>query len=280
MGLRYLNIFINRIGSIVTYYAPYIGLIMLMNHYHAELIPLDAYDWSSFNNTLYEYWNPITNETQSINITELFRSNYTDTDYPQPPPITLYTLTDLRTAYGLFWVIYLFYAILVFLVKYLFNGDFKKASKWEKLQHITETLNNPEAFGDWDTDRNLDLDGHLQKWWNILFEMWVMGFLQLLTNFCLLIPFFVTGMKLLDSISLLTSCACNSYKWKQFDTSIFKKSHSSISEYSEISLWRPVSILKCVFPKCLKTLIQNIQIKSKQMVSSWIVYDDTTDPWQ
>ena len=210
LGLRYLNIFINRIGSIVTYYAPYIGLLMLMNHYHAELIPLDAETWSSFNNTFYEYWNPITNEFQSRNISELFRSDYTDPAYPQPPSITLYTLTDLRTAYGLFWAVYLFYAILVFLVKYLFNEDFRKASKWEKLQHITETLNNPEAFGDWDTDHKLDLDGHLQKWWNILFEMWLMGFLQLFTNFCMLIPFFVTGMKLLVSISLLTSHTCNS----------------------------------------------------------------------
>ena len=194
LGLRYLNIFIHRIGSIITYYAPYIGLIMLMNHYHAELIPLDAYDWSSFNNTLYEYWNPITNETQSINITELFRSNYTDIEYPQPPSITLYTLIHLRTAYGLFYVMYLFYAIIIFMVKYFINKRFKKASKWEKLQHIIETLNIPEAFGDWDTDHELDLDGHLQKWWNILLEMWTMIFMQLLTNLCLLVPFFVTGM--------------------------------------------------------------------------------------
>jgi len=166
---------------------------MLMNHYHAELIPLDAEIWSSFNNTFYEYWNPITNEVQSINITELFRSDYTNPADPKPPSITLYTLADLRTAYGLFWAMYLFYTILVFLVKYSFNEDFRKASKWEKLQHIIETLNIPEAFRDWDTDHELDLDGHLQKWWNILLEMWIMGFLQLFTNFCFLIPFFVTA---------------------------------------------------------------------------------------
>ena len=74
------------------------------------------------------------------------------------------------------------------------NEDFQSASKWEKLQHIIESLSMPEAYGDWDTDNDLDLDGHLKKWKKVLTEMLVMALLQFVTNICLLIPLFITGI--------------------------------------------------------------------------------------
>ena len=52
----------------------------------------------------------------------------------------------------------------------------------------------PEAYGDWDTDNDLDLDGHLKKWKKVLTEMLVMVLLQFVTNICLLIPLFITGI--------------------------------------------------------------------------------------
>ena len=51
----------------------------------------------------------------------------------------------------------------------------------------------PEAFGDWDTDNDIDVEGHYKKWKKILAEMMIMVLLQLVSNMALLIPLFITG---------------------------------------------------------------------------------------
>ena len=56
-----------------------------MNHYRAETIPLETETFMSFKNNSYHYWNPIVDEFQSVNIARLFRTNYSDINYPQPP---------------------------------------------------------------------------------------------------------------------------------------------------------------------------------------------------
>ena len=93
----------------------------------------------------------------------------------------------------LFWLGFISYGIILTFIKYFINEDFKKATKSEKLQHIIEALNMPEAYNDWDTDNDLDLDGHEKKWKKVLTEMFVMVLLQFITNLLLLIPFFITG---------------------------------------------------------------------------------------
>ena len=57
-----------------------------------------------------------------------------------------------------------------------------------------ETLNSPESFGDWDTNNDLDVEGHMKKWNEILFEMIIMVVMQMISNIILLVPFFVTGI--------------------------------------------------------------------------------------
>ena len=62
LGFRYLLIYIIRVGSIVTFFAPYIGLLGIMNHYHAETISLDYDTWMNIIDSTdghYHYWNPI-----------------------------------------------------------------------------------------------------------------------------------------------------------------------------------------------------------------------------
>jgi hypothetical protein len=114
--------------------------------------------------------------------------------YPQQPSITQYTGIPLHTAYYIFWVMYIFYAFILSIIKYWINEDFQSASFGSILQHIIESLNLPDAYGDWDTDKNLNLEGHYKKWKAVLFEMCLMIFMQLLTNLGLLAPLWVTGM--------------------------------------------------------------------------------------
>ena len=197
LGLRYMFILLIRIISIVTYYAPFTGILDIMAHYQAETIALDFDNFRFINDTEekhYHYWNEFDSEFQSVEISKLFRSNYTDTMYPQQPSITQYTGIPLHTAYYIFWVMYIFYAFILSIIKYWINEDFQSASFGSILQHIIESLNLPEAYGDWDTDNNLDLHGHYKKWKAVLFEMCLMVFMQLLTNLGLLAPLWVTGM--------------------------------------------------------------------------------------
>ena len=110
-----------------------------------------------------------------------------------PPSRTNYTVISLGTSFATFWAMFLAYSIMLAVMKYFISNEFKRASFWEKLQNVIETLNIPEAFDDWDTDNELDLDGHLQKWKKVFSEMMLMVFMQLITNLMLLVPFFVTG---------------------------------------------------------------------------------------
>ena len=202
LGLRYLLIFLIRIGTIVFYFAPFIGILDIMSHHHAESIPLDYEAFSYVNDTLtnpsleYHYWNEKEQNFQSISISQLYRSEYTDTKFPLPPSPTLYTVISLGTGYIFFWAMMVMYGLILTGIKYCLSNDFRLSTVWEKLQHIVEALNVPEIFGDWDNDHDLDVAGHLNKWWKVLVEMLVMTSAQLIFNLFLLVPIWITGMKL------------------------------------------------------------------------------------
>ena len=140
LGIRYLFIYLIRVGCIVSYFAPYLGLLGIMNHYQGEKIPL-AYDsFKSLNDTddkLYHYWNPFENEFQSIPAAQLFRSNYSMKSHPGLPSTQNYTVISIGTAYALFGVLCLLYALIITLIKVSISKDFKSSSShWNKLRHI------------------------------------------------------------------------------------------------------------------------------------------------
>ena len=78
------------------------------------------------------------------------------------------------------------------------------ASLGKKLQHIIEAVNMPEAFGDWDGDNSLNIEGHKKMWNNILAEMMIMVGFQFFTNIFLITPFIITGTYIYQNKSLFT----------------------------------------------------------------------------
>ena len=88
---------------------------------------------------------------------------------------------------------YLVYGLIITLIKCRISTNFNSASISEKFQHIVEAINLPEAYGDWDTDLGLDLDGHVMKWKSVLKEMLIMVLMQCISNLSMLVPFFITG---------------------------------------------------------------------------------------
>ena len=150
---------------------------------------------------MYHYWNPFKEEFQSIHTSKVFRSDYSIYfgRFPKPPPTTNYTLITLGNAYIIFLSMFSIYAILVTVLKYHLSSDFKSASISEKVQHVIKALNNPEAFTDWDSNLDLDVNSHLRIWSKVLIEMMVMCLMQVVTNLIMIVPFWITGT---ESLSL------------------------------------------------------------------------------
>ena len=49
LSLKYLLIFNIRVGCIVTYFAPFIGLLGILDHYQAEKTPIDPDTYKNIN---------------------------------------------------------------------------------------------------------------------------------------------------------------------------------------------------------------------------------------
>ena len=201
--VRYLLVFFVRVGCIVSYFAPYIGLLDIMSHYNAERIPLDYEIFKSLNETddqSFHYWNDVEQKFQSVPISQLYRSEYLNKTnqkklfYPAPPSTNLYTLISLGNAFAIFLGFYIIYGLGLTLFKHHMNDNFSKASHGKRFQHIIETLNVSEAFGDYDDDPTLDVIGHRQKWKKILHEMLIMTMLQFLSNLIMIVPLIITGI--------------------------------------------------------------------------------------
>ena len=144
----------------------------------------------------YEYWNQIKQEADSVPLSDIFRTDFQEgTNLGKRPPTTVYTVISLRQAYIAFWIFYVVYGLVIFLIKLCVNKEFKKAPKAEKVQHIIEVLNIPETYGDWDTNLDLDVNGHKKKWKSILIETIIMSLMQVVSNLIMLVPFFITGKK-------------------------------------------------------------------------------------
>ena len=148
---RYMFVYMIRVVCIVSYYAPFIGQLDILNHYQAETIHLDHETWKRFNKSLFQFWNPIEEDFQEKNISDLFRSDYSDPKSPLPPPSTIYTIITLGTATGLFVTSYVLYGLFLSKLKAKMNTDFSSSSLRKKMQHLIHVVLCPEAFQDWDT---------------------------------------------------------------------------------------------------------------------------------
>ena len=148
---RYMFVFMIRVVCFVSYYAPFIGQLGILNHYQAETIHLDYDIWKRFNDSPFQFWNPIDEDFQERNISELFRSDYSVPKSPEQPPSTIYTILTLGAATGLFVAFFLLYGLFLSKLKAKMNTDFSSSSFLKKMQHLIVVVNCPESFQDWDT---------------------------------------------------------------------------------------------------------------------------------
>ena len=138
---KYLLVFLMRVVCIVFYFAPFIGLLDIMSHYHAEKIPLDYEIFKSLNETddqSFHYWNDIEQKFQSVPISQLYRSEYLHSNrtklfYPDPPSTNLYTLISLGNAFAIFLGFYVIYGLGLTLFKHHMKAIFNNCNFQEFL---------------------------------------------------------------------------------------------------------------------------------------------------
>lgn len=171
LGIRALLFSVTRIGCVVAFFGPFLGLGDCMAHWHAEGIRLNRKLLKNLesNNS---YW-----DSQTVSLM------YREQDY------TDYTLIFLG-------VIFL-HGIAIFTLKMNVSSHFNSTGWLNKIGHVVESLHVPDVYKDLDVDLNPDWDrtpyDYRMSFDSVLKETLWMTFLQMLSNLLLLLPILVTG---------------------------------------------------------------------------------------
>jgi len=172
LAVRALLASITRIGCMVAFFCPVLGLLSMMAHWKAEQTSLDPTFMApqvsldpifrhnpnnpDFNTNLdimtheLSYWNLNTNAQVNLAYSFIYRSNYTDPENPVPPEYAVYTGVALQEAYAIFWALISVQYVSILTIKMRLSDQFRATSWKLRLLHIVETINLPDWFSDWD----------------------------------------------------------------------------------------------------------------------------------
>ena len=143
---------LRRILSLVTVFIPSMGLFGLLHHWKWEQVPFDIRIENAKKGLL-------TSEDQisllGLNDTvlwsELDRTDYSDPQYPVPPPYYLYTLLSLQETFMALFGLSFLQLFATFVIKVCTSKDFREEPyKTNKIIHLLENLNFASPFKDWD----------------------------------------------------------------------------------------------------------------------------------
>jgi hypothetical protein len=205
LGFRAILASVTRIGCIVAFYCPVLGLLGLLSHWTAEQVSFDPKyrdDDSTVNMTtdLLHYWDLVTGHPQSVAYSVLYRSDYTDPAHPVPPVYTMYTGGTLGAHFGVFWVLLLLQSVAVYLVKMKLSHKFREVGWIKKIHHTIEVLNLPDSFADWDECEGSPGE-HKERWRGVLRETVFMSMVHFFSSLMMLVPIIFTGRNSNNSYS-------------------------------------------------------------------------------
>ena len=179
LGLRALLFSVTRIGCVVAFFGPFLGLGDCMAHWHAEGIQFDQKLWKNVHGSN-SYW-----DRETVDLL------YREQDY------TNYTLVTLQAAFFIFLGVIFLHGIAIFLLKMKVSSHFKSANWLNKIGHVVESLHVPDVYKDFDVDMDPEEERTPQdyrKGFNsVLKETMWMTVLQMVSNLFLLVPLLATG---------------------------------------------------------------------------------------
>lgn len=176
-----------RLGSIVSFFIPSLGLCNLLFHWKAEQIPFDIrgehpediLEMFNFNRTV--FWS------------DIHRWDYSDPNKSNPPHYSLYTGLTLSQYFFLFCYIMLVQIVAIFTVKVLTVDGLKFNDCFELIIHSIENCNIPFPWKDWDEGCG-DISFYKTRFEKVNREMkWTM-LVNHFTHQMLLVPLVFTGI--------------------------------------------------------------------------------------
>merc|ERR1719264_375771 len=189
LGFRALLFSVTRIGCVIAFFGPFLGLGDCMAHWHAEGIQLDPEIMENLQGPT-SYWNQETVDLM-----------YREQDY------TNYTLVTLQAAFFIFLGILLLHGIAILILKMSVSTHFHSTSWLNKLGHVVESLHVPDVYKDFDVDMNPEEErspeDYRKSYDSVLKETLWMSSLQMVSNLLLLVPLLVTTFKVRERHSVL-----------------------------------------------------------------------------
>ena len=182
LGLRGLFFSVTRIVCIVAFFGPFLGILDTMAHWHGERFQLDAPLLQNLRSEN-SYW-----DKKTVDLMFREEQNYTD-----------YTLVTLQEAFFIFLGILLLQGIFIGILKNKVSSHFELAGWRNKIGHVVESLHVPDVYKDFDVDLNPGWQraphDYRMSYRSVQNETFWMTCLQMVSNFFLLLPLFVTGDK-------------------------------------------------------------------------------------
>ena len=195
-----------RILSILSFFAPSLGLLSILHHHHAEQLPFRLRVQNARTVTPTDKIG-LFGMTDSVLWSELDRWSYDDPDHPVPPPFSLYTGMTLKGTFWAFIGISLVHMIVTLGIKIFTSEEFsKKQDYFKKFIHILEHLNINFPYSDWDLGDH-SKEEYKRRYRNTNKEMAFTFICNFIFSAFMLIPLWYTGWQNFSKICL----KCNIY---------------------------------------------------------------------
>ena len=188
---------LRRILSIVCFFVPSLGLFSIHNFWLAEQYPFGIR--KQFNLIHKSDEVHLYNLTEKVLWSELDRWNYYEDPLdPIPPSYSFYTGFTLKWTFLTFFVIMIFHALSMLLVKIFTSTEFKEdRNTYKKFLHVIENLNSALPYRDWDEDdsKTTTKEAFAERSQKTECEMILSQLVNIGISMIMLIPIWFTGQK-------------------------------------------------------------------------------------
>ena len=154
-----------KVGCVLFFFAPYMGLFDILSHWHAEKLPL-ASDLNMMKKMRQD----------------LFRS---DTGYE-------YYIGELREGYLFFLGLIVLNIFLIFCIHITTSGKFRQNSRWSMLQRTMNDFSFPDSNQDWSEGAGSVSDHSLRRKEHLI-EVLLIASVQWIMHLCMCIPIWISG---------------------------------------------------------------------------------------
>ena len=147
VGLYAIITIVIKVGVIVLFFTPALGLFDLLKHLQGESLPYNVVMKKKINTSNeYLYYS----KAKPILWSEITRLDYEQSP-PALPSYTLYSGYSIEEYFIIFWIIVLLHPFLIMGVKKMFNPtNFAKQSYLDRMIHAMENTQIPAPMNDWD----------------------------------------------------------------------------------------------------------------------------------